>query len=280
MTAIGQYNTLQVIKQREFGCFLDGHEFGDILLPRRYVPEGTEIGDSVDVFVYLDSDDKLIATTEKPLAVVGQIASLRVKDVNKTGAFLDWGLVKDLLLPFGEQKKTVRKNDYAVVYIYVEDRTERIAATTKIDKYLNQTPHDYKSGDQVNLLITDHTDIGYVAIINGRHTGVIYDIDAYRPFKYGESTTGFIKNIRPDGKINLILQKPGYGKVEGIAGEILQRLQEEGGYMAVNDKTAPNLIAKLFGCSKKAFKMAIGSLYKQKIITIEEKGIRLNDASE
>lgn len=277
MADIGQYNTLKVIKERDFGVFVDGDDLGDILLPKRYVPEGTEVGDKIDVFIYLDSNDYLIATTETPYARVGELAALKVKDLNKVGAFLDWGLSKDLLLPFGEQKKTVRKGDTAVVYIYLEERSERIAATSKIDKYLNKDQHAYKSGDKVKLIVTDHTDIGYVAIIDGRYTGVIYDNDAYRELSYGEQTDGFIKNIRPDGKINLVLQQPGFGKVDGIAGDVLARLKEEGGYMAVNDKSAPKLIANIFGCSKKAFKMAIGTLYKQRIITIEERGIRLND---
>jgi len=275
MAQIGKYNTLQVIKQRDFGLFLDGGELGDILLPKRYVPEGTSPGDSLDVFIYLDSEDYLIATTEKPFATINSFAALRVKDVNRVGAFLDWGLPKDLLLPYNEQKKPLRKGDLVVVYLYLDERTERIAASAKLNKFLNNGPVPYKQGDAVNLLVTDHTDIGYVALIDNQYSGVVYDNDAFRELAYGESLQGYIKNIRPDGKVNLLLQKPGFGKVEGIAGDILKRLQEEGGFMAINDKSSPKLIASLFGVSKKSFKMAIGTLYKARLITIEERGIRL-----
>jgi len=277
MTQIGQYNTLQVIKQRDFGLFLDGGELGDILLPKRYIPEGTAVGDSLEVFIYLDSEDYLIATTEAPFATVGQFAALRVKDLNRVGAFLDWGLPKDLLLPFNEQKKPLRKGDLVIVYIYLDTTTERIAASAKLDKFIDKGQTSYKKGDAVKLLIGDHTDIGYVALIDNQYTGVVYDNDAYRPLHYGEHIDGFIKNIRPDGKLNLVLQQPGYGKVDGIAEDVLQRLREEGGYMAINDKSSPKLIASLFGISKKSFKMAVGKLYKNRLITIEENGIRLND---
>ncbi|MBY4675846.1 CvfB family protein [Marinobacterium arenosum] len=277
MPAIGQYNTLRAIKERDFGLYLDGYELGEILLPRRYVPQGTEVGDKLEVFIYLDSEDYLIATTEKPLATVGQFTCLRVNDVNRTGAFLDWGLPKDLLVPFGEQKKTLKKGERAIVYIYLDPASDRIAASTKLNKFIDNGPHDYTAGQPVKLLVGDHTDIGYVAIIDNQYSGVIYDNDAYRPLRYGEQIDGFIKNVRPDGKINLVLHKPGFGKVEGIAGDILDRLKEEGGFMAVNDKSSPKLIADLFGTSKKSFKMAIGTLYKQRLITIEEGGIRLNE---
>lgn len=277
MAQIGQFNTLKVIKARDFGLFLDGGELGDILLPKRYVPEGASPGDSLDVFIYLDSEDYLIATTETPFARVGTFAPLRVKDVNRVGAFLDWGLSKDLLLPFNEQKKPLRKGDLVVVYVYLDETTERIAASAKLNKFIDRGAAPYSAGDEVQLLITDHTDIGYVALINNQFTGVVYDNDAYRELAYGEKLTGYIKNIRPDGKVNLVLQKPGYGKVEGIAGDILQRLKEEGGFMAINDKSSPKLIASLFGVSKKSFKMGLSALYRERIITIDESGIRLNE---
>ncbi|MCV6587862.1 MAG: S1-like domain-containing RNA-binding protein, partial [Marinobacterium sp.] len=243
-----------------------------------YVPEGAKPGDSLDVFIYLDSEDYLIATTEKPFATAGCFAALRVRDVNRIGAFLDWGLPKDLLLPYGEQRKNrkARKGDLVVVYIYLDESSERIVASTRLSRFIDKGPAPFQQGDAVKLLVTDHTDIGYVALINNRYSGVIYDNDAYRELVHGEQLDGYIKQVRPDGKINLVLQKPGYGKVEGIAADILKRLEEEGGYMAVNDRSSPKLIASLFGVSKKSFKMGVGSLYKQRLITIEERGIRLN----
>ena len=277
MAQIGQFNTLNVIKAREFGLFLDGGELGEILLPKRYVPAGASPGDSLDVFIYLDSEDYLVATTEKPFGHVGTFAPLRVKDVNQVGAFLDWGLPKDLLLPFSEQKKPLYKGDLVVVYIYLDETTDRIAASAKLNKFIDREATPYAAGDEVKLLVTDHTDIGYVALINNQFSGVIYDNDAFRKLSYGEQITGYIKNIRPDHKVNLVLQKPGYAKIEGIAGDILQRLKDEGGFMAINDKSSPKLIAGLFGVSKKSFKMGIAALYRERIITIEEGGIRLND---
>lgn len=277
MAQIGQYNTLTVLKARDFGVFLDGGEHGEILLPKRYVPDGCKPNDSIEVFVYLDSEDYLIATTDAPFAVVGKFAALRVKDLNRVGAFLDWGLSKDLLLPFSEQKKPLKKGDLVVVYIYLDTDTDRIAASAKLDKFIDKGPTPFTKDEAVKLLITDHTDIGYAALINNQYQGVVYDNDAFRQLSYGEHIDGFIKNIRPDGKVNLILQQPGFGKIEGIAADVLQRLREEDGYMAVNDKSSPKLISSLFGTSKKSFKIAIGTLYKARLITIEDAGIRLND---
>lgn len=275
MAMIGRYNNLEVVKEVKFGVYLDGEELGEILLPQRYVPENTQPGDRLDVFIYLDSDDYLIATTEKPKAQVGEFACLKVADLNRTGAFFDWGLPKDLLVPFSEQKKTVEKDQEQIVYVYLDQESDRIAGSTKLNKFLDSYPQKYSKGQQVDLMIEDHTHIGYKAIINGQHWGVVYDSDVFKPLRYGQKMKGFIKQIRPDGKINLSLQQLGYGKTDDLTKRILQQLNEHDGFIAANDKASPEMIKKLFGCSKKAFKLSIGRLYKERKISIEERGIRL-----
>lgn len=275
MAVIGRNNKLAVIKEVKFGVYLDGDELGDILLPKRYVPENTQVGDLLDVFIYLDSEDYLIATTETPKAMVGEFACLKAIAVNRIGAFFDWGLPKDLLVPFNEQKQTVEVGKEYLVYIYVDSETDRIAGSTKLNKFLDNYPQSYKQGQQVDLIIEDHTHIGYKAIINGQHWGVVYDNDVYKPLRYGQRLQGFIKQIRPDGKINLSLQKLGYGKTDDVTKRIMHLLTENDGFLAANDKTPPDVIYKLFGVSKKAFKLTIGRLYKERKITIEATGIRL-----
>ncbi|MEH6577301.1 MAG: S1-like domain-containing RNA-binding protein [Amphritea sp.] len=279
MAMIGRKNTLAVIKEVKFGVYLDGEELGEILLPKRYVPEDTKVGDTLEVFIYLDSEDCLIATTETPKAMVGEFACLKAVAVNRIGAFFDWGLPKDLLVPFNEQKQTVEAGKEYIVYIYVDTETDRIAGSAKLNKFLDNYPHTYKQGQQVDLMIEDHTHIGYKAIINGENWGVVYDNDVYKPLRYGQRLKGFIKQIRPDGKINLSLQKLGYGKTDDVTKRIMHLLKEQDGFVAANDKTPPEVIYKLFGVSKKAFKLAIGRLYKERRILIEKNGIRLTDSS-
>ncbi|ANG64272.1 GntR family transcriptional regulator [Marinobacterium aestuarii] len=277
MVAIGRYNTLSVIKQKEFGVYLDGENLGEILLPARHVPDDCKVGDTLEVFVYLDSEDFLIATTDKPLAQVGDFVLLRCADVTPVGAFLDWGLPKQLLVPFSEQPVRMQKDKSYLVYIYLDNITNRIVATTKLDRFLDRTPAEYKEGEAVELTIANRTDLGIKAVVNGTHWGLIHQSDLFRRLHFGQNLQGYIKQIRPDGKLDLCLDKPGYGKVSGLAGQVLERLKAEGGYMAVNDKTDPQVITRLFGSSKKAFKMAIGTLYKQRLIDISPDGIRLID---
>lgn len=277
MAMIGRYNTLEVVKEVKFGVYLDGGDLGEILLPQRYLPEGTQVGDALEVFIYLDSDDYLIATTEKPKGQVGEFVCLKAVDVNRVGAFFDWGLSKDLLVPFNEHKKTIEPGSEHIVYIYLDQETDRIAGSTKLGRFLDNYPHQFKQGQPVDLIIEDHTHIGYKAIINGQHWGVVYDNDVFKPLRYGQKMRGYIKQIRPDGKINLSLQKVGRHKAADLTGKILALLDEHDGFIAANDKTDPKVIYKLFGASKKAFKMAVGNLYKQRLITIEEKGIRRTD---
>ena len=274
---VGRRNRLTVVRQVPFGVYLEG-QFSEILLPKRYVPEGAEVGDELEVFVYLDSDDIQIATTETPLAQVGELACLKVVEVNATGAFLDWGLPKDLLVPFSEQKQRMVKGRSYLVALYLDDRTRRIVASSKVDKFMNDMPARYQKGQTVSLLIADRTDIGYTAIIEDCHWGVIFHNDIHQPIRYGERLQGYIKQVRPDGKIDLCLSKPGFDK-EGMADlsqQILDAVQRHQGFLPLNDKSDPALIQKQFSVSKRTFKMAIGALYKQRLITIEEDGIHLS----
>ncbi|MEK1906576.1 MAG: S1-like domain-containing RNA-binding protein [Pseudomonas sp.] len=276
MALIGRYNSLQVVKQTDFGLYLDGGADGEILLPNRYVPknEPSEIGDWLNVFVYLDSDDRVIATTEKPKVQVGGFASLKVIEINRVGLFLDWGLSKDLLLPHSEEKRPLQVGDYCVVYVYL-DRSKRITATARLDRYLDTTPPPYKVGDEVSLLVVEKTDLGFKAIINGKHWGLIHKNEVFKFLRGGMQESGFIKELRDDGKISLSLQPVGREAAGGLAEQILARLREQGGSLAMSDKSAPEVITQAFGVSKGNFKKAIGGLYKQGLIRILDERIEL-----
>ena len=275
MAEIGVYNNLRVIKEVDFGVYLDGGEHEEILLPRRYVPENCKVDDNIRVFIYLDSEDRFIATTETPYAMVGDFALLKVVAVESVGAFLDWGLLKDLLVPFGEQSPTMEKDKSYIVRIYVDKQSNRIAATTRLDRYLDNTPGNFHAGQEVELLICNQTDIGYKAIINGTHWGVLYSNEVFQPLKSGQKTKGYIKKVRDDNKIDLSLHKPGYERVDDITDTILNVLKEQGGFISVTDKSSPETINKLFGVSKKTYKKAIGAIYRKRLITMESDGIRL-----
>ena len=275
MVEIGKLNMLRVVKEVEFGIYLEGPPFGEILMPRRYVPKGTKPGDELEVFIYMDSEDRVIATTERPLAMVGDFACLKVIGVSAVGAFLDWGLPKDLLVPFREQKQKLEVGKSYVVFIYVDAETNRIVASAKPEKYLDRRPADYEEGQEVDLMILGATDLGYKAMINESHTGVLYKNEVFQVLKTGEKVKGFIRKIRPDGKIDLILHKPGYEKVDDMSTQILNKLKEHKGYIALSDKSSAEAIYEMFHISKKTYKKAIGGLYKAKLITIEEDGIRI-----
>ncbi|WP_415882359.1 S1 RNA-binding domain-containing protein [Neptuniibacter sp. QD72_48] len=278
MAAIGKYNTLEVIKEKDFGVYLDAGELGEILLPKRYCPEDLEVGDSIRVFIYLDTDDYLIATTETPKAIVDEFAMLPVSEINDVGAFLDWGLPKDVLLPYSEQKnRPVEVGKRYLVRLYLDKNTNRIVASTKIDKFLDKTPASYKAGEEVQLVIANRTDLGQKAIVNHEHWGLIFRSDVLKTVYPGQKFKGYIKEVRADGKINLSMQKPGYSKVVDTAQQILDMMDEQEGFITINDKSSPEVIYKHFGISKKAFKMAVGALLKQGKITIEPGGLRLND---
>ncbi|MCX6181042.1 MAG: S1-like domain-containing RNA-binding protein [Bacteroidetes bacterium] len=275
MISIGKYNTMKVVKLVDFGVYLDGDDRGEILMPKRYVPKGTKPGDEVTAFVYMDSNDRIIATTEKPRGQVGEFACLKAVAVNQVGAFLDWGLMKDILVPFREQKLDMEEGRWYVVFIYLDEKSGRIAATAKLDKYLDNYALDVAEGDEVDLLIVNKTDLGFKAIVNSKFWGVIYENEIFRPMQTGDKLKGYIKKIRPDEKLDISLSKTGFAKIESLEDRILEKLKETGGLLRITDKSTPESIYMLFGESKKTFKRAVGVLYKKRLVTIEEEGIRL-----
>jgi uncharacterized protein len=275
MVNMGEMNVLPVVRLHALGAFLEGGKAGEILLPKRCVPENCQPGDKLNVFVYKDSDDQLVATLQKPAAQVGEIAWLKVAEVNKVGAFLEWGLPKDLLCPYGEQHQTMESGRYYLVIVFLDDQS-RIAASARIDEFLEDENQDkFSVGQEVTLLIADKTQLGIKAVIDNSHWGVLYENELFNPVRKGQKLTGYIKKIRSDDKIDLSLQKPGYNKqrVQSLADHILQEIDKHGGFLPMYDKTPPEEIYALFGVSKKAFKQAIGGLYKQRLIVIEDKGV-------
>jgi len=278
MALVGRYNSLQVVKHTNFGLYLDGGADGEILLPNRYIPKDipSEDEDWLNVFIYLDSDDKLIATTEKPKVQVGEFASLKVVEVNSIGVFLDWGLPKDLLLPFSEEKRQMKAGDYCVVHVYLDKHTRRITATARLDRYLDKTPANYTPGQEVDLLVAEATDMGFKAIINNRHWGLIHKNEVFKFLRPGKQEKGFIKEVRPDGKISLSLQPVGQEAATSLNAKILAKLRENNGTLPVSDKSDPTLISSLFGVSKGNFKKAIGALYKNGQIVIHADRIELS----
>jgi len=277
MALIGDVNTLQVIRQADFGVYLDGGPQGDILLPRREMPKGEpcEDEDWVNVFVYLDSEDRIIATSRKPTIKVGEFASLKVVDINRIGLFLDWGLNKDLLLPHSEEKRPLQVGDYCVVYAYIDERTKRITATARLDRYLDRTPANYTVGDEVDLLIAEATDLGFKAIINGKHWGLVHKNEAFKFLRSGMQERGFIREIREDGLTNLSLQPQGRELRDSLSEAILAQLDANNGRLPLSDKSPAPVIAEAFGESKGNFKKAIGGLYKHGLIRILPDAIEL-----
>ncbi|KTC03886.1 MULTISPECIES: CvfB family protein [Pseudomonas] len=277
MALIGRYNSLQIVKHTNFGLYLDGAQDGEILLPNRYIPKDvpTEDEDWLNVFVYLDSEDKLLATTEKPKVQVGEFASLKVVEVNSIGVFLDWGLPKDLLLPYSEEKRTLQAGDYCVVHVYLDKHTRRITATARLDRYLDKTPVNYSVGQEVDLLVAEATDMGFKAIINNKHWGLIHKNEVFKFMRAGKQEKGYIKEIRSDGNISLSLQPVGAEAASSLNSKILAKLRENDGTLPVSDKSDPQVISGLFGVSKGNFKKAIGALYKQGQIVIHADRIEL-----
>ena len=275
MVEIGKYNTLKIVKDLDFGVYLDGGDDLEILLPARYVPRNVKPGDEVEVFIYHDNEGRIIATTAKPLAIVGEFQWMECKSVNDMGAFLEWGLMKDLLVPFREQKMPMREGKWYLVYVHLDHVTKRIVASARVDKFLDNVPPVYEFNQEVDLLVADETEIGYKVIINNLHWGLVYHNEIYRRLERGEHLKGYIKEVREDEKIDVSLTRLGYEKVEGIAGIILDALKVQNGFLPVHDKSPAEEIHSLFGCSKKSFKQAIGALYKKKLISIEPTGIRL-----
>ncbi|QTN46466.1 GntR family transcriptional regulator [Ectopseudomonas mendocina] len=279
MAVIGRMNSLQVVKHTDFGLYLDGGADGEILLPKRYIPKDTpsEVEDWLNVFIYLDSEDKLIATTLKPKIQLGEFASLKVVDINRVGLFFDWGLPKDLLLPHSEEKRPLQIGDYCVVYLYLDKRTRRLTATARLDRHLDKVPANYQVGQEVDLLVVERTDLGFKAIIDGKHWGLIHKNELFKFIRSGMREKGYIKELRADGKISLSLQPIGHEAAGGLAEQIIERLRDQGGVLALGDKSPPELIAEQFRVSKGNFKKAIGGLYKQGLIRIHDDRIELLD---
>ncbi|MBD8709788.1 CvfB family protein [Pseudomonas sp. NPDC078416] len=277
MALVGRYNSLQVVKHTNFGLYLDGAQDGEILLPNRYIPKDipSEDEDWLNVFIYLDSDDKLIATTEKPKVQVGEFASLKVVEVNSIGIFLDWGLPKDLLLPYSEEKQPLKAGDYCVVHVYLDKHTRRITATTRLDRYLDKVPANYTVGQEVDLLVAEETAMGFKAIINNKHWGLIHKNEVFKFLRSGKQEKGFIKEVRSDGNISLSLQPVGEQLASSLNAQILGKLRDNNGVLPVSDKSDPQVISNLFGVSKGNFKKAIGALYKQGQIVIHADRIEL-----
>ncbi|HET9571149.1 MAG TPA: S1-like domain-containing RNA-binding protein [Bacteroidales bacterium] len=275
MAILGKVNPLKVVKVVDFGVYLDGGSDGEILLPKRYVPESCEIGDTLSVFIYNDSEDRLIATTEKPLVMVGEFATLEVVEVNEVGAFLDWGLMKNLMVPFREQKIKMEAGRRYPVFVFVDFDSKRITASAKIEKFVDESKPELEVGQEVDLLIYKKTDMGWKAIVNQQYTGVLYDNEIFREVHTGDSLKGFVKLIRPDDKIDLMLQKPGFEKIDDFALKLLDLLKQNDGYLPYTDKSPADAIYEEFGISKKTFKKAVGDLYKKRLILLEPDGIRL-----
>lgn len=276
MTQLGKNARLRVVKEVAFGVYLDARDLGEILLPKRYVPAGARIGDAVDVFLYLDSDDIPIATTLKPKAQVGQCAHLRVVAVNQVGVFLDWGLPKDLLVPFNEQRVRMQEGRWYTVYVYTDDRTGRIAATSRLSDHLSETDNGiFTPGQAVDLLVCARTDLGLKAVIDGSHLGMILTNDVIGNVRVGDRLQGFIKNVRDDGRINLQLQVTGDSGRTELDERILAYLKTEGGRSTLTDRSPPDAIFQQFGVSKANYKKALGRLYKARQIELNKDHVTL-----
>ena len=275
MIQLGKRYTLKVSEVADIGVYLDAGELGRVLLPRRHVPPATAVGSELSVFLYLDSDDRLTATTRVPLAMVGEFAYLQVVDVNNAGAFLDWGLEKDLLVPYPEQHKPMKVGQSYLVYLYVDRVHGRIVASSKIDKFLDDDrPHRFRAGQAVALIIANSTDLGHKAIINHSHWGLLHKSDVKQRLSFGDSLRGYIKHVRPDGKIDLSLQSRD-DRLDKHADIIMQYLRQHGGSAPLHDKSDPKLIEQTLGMSKAAFKKCIGRLYKDGLIELSGSGIRI-----
>jgi predicted RNA-binding protein (virulence factor B family) len=274
MVRMGEYNLLKVIKVKDMGVFMDNGEEG-ILMPKRFVPPGTRIGDEINVFLYHDGEGRPIATTQKPLAVLGEIARLRAVSVTDQGAFLDWGLMKDLFIPKSGMISFMRPMGEYLVKIVMDEQTGRVAATEKLERFLSNDVLTVKEKEEVDLLVYRQTEIGYEVNINNKHKGILHTNEIYRPVEIGDRFTGFIKRILGENKIDVAAGKPGYQRVEDESEKILRLLNENNGYLPYHDKSSPEEIYSFFHISKKTFKMTTGNLYRQKKILFTKTGIQL-----
>ena len=271
---LGHYNQLEILELCEHGAYLDGGE-EKILMPQKFLTDNARPGDTVNVFVYLDQDNRLVATTEHALAEVGQFAYLKVAWVNQYGAFLSWGLTKDLFVPFKEQNKKMEKQRSYLVYIYIDDMTRRIVASAKLDKFVQMTCDKYNAGDSVNVIVWKQTEMGYKVIVDNTYAGLVYKNEIFQQLHIGDQLDAVIKSVRPDGRLDVALQRDGKLHVDEVSEKILVALCEAGGFLPYGDKTSPEEIYRQFGVSKKTFKKGVGALYKKRLLLIEEKGIKL-----
>ena len=274
MINIGKLNKLNIVKQQGANVYLDSGTSGKVLLADKKLPENCQVGDTLDVFVYVDSEGHLAATTKMPLAQVDDITWLKVVSLNYVGAFLDWGLPKDLLVPFSEQHHEMEVGKSYLVKVFLDDKN-RIAATTKIDRFITDESAGFEVGQKVSLIIADKTELGVKAIVNNTHWGMLYQNELFQPVRKGQKLDGYIKQIREDHRIDLSLHQPGYGKVVSLTDTILIKLKANNGVLMLSDKSPPEAIYAAFGVSKKVFKQAIGALYKKKLITLDKNGIKL-----
>ena len=263
------------MKEVDFGVYLNGDEDGEILLPKRYVPEGTKPGDILNVFIYLDMEERLVATTLQPYVQVGEFACLQVAWVNQFGAFLDWGLMKDLFVPFREQKMKMQKGKRYVVHVHLDEESYRIVASAKVEHYLSTEKPEYQPGQEVSVMVWQRTDLGYKVIVENQFSGMLFHNEVFQPLEAGMHLSAFVKQVRPDGKIDLELQKAGARKVDDFSEVLLQYIKDNDGFTPLNDKTDAEVIYQTFGVSKKTFKKAVGDLYKKRLVVLEEGGIRL-----
>lgn len=276
MALIGKRNLLTVVRSAQPGLYLDGGPHGEILLPGKYIPAGATVGGKLDVFVYRDTEDRLVATTQKPFAVVGEFVCLQVVGVSpRIGVFLNWGLEKDLLLPIREMDGPLNPGDWVVVQVALDDKTDRLVATARINRHLDLTPPHYHEGESVKLLVASKSPLGYNLIVNHAHRGLIYHTDVTGTLKVGQQVDGYVRTIRPDGKLDLALGQAGYRRIGPLMDQIVDILTAKGGSLPYHDNSMPEEIREVFGMSKKAFKQAIGALFKERRIYIEPDGIRL-----
>lgn len=277
---LGQFNCLEVLKETSFGLFLDGDDLGEILLPKQYVAEGTREGEFLDVFLYCDSEDRYVATTLSPLAVVGDFAPMKVVDNSPIGTFVDWGLAKDLLIPFAEQSQKMVEGREYLVYVMVNEVSQRIIGSTRLEKFLKFSVPDLEENEEVDLYIYRETDLGYKVIINQSYWGLLYHDEVFKPLSYGQQMKGYVKKIREDQKVDLSLRRPGEDHRSTLADTILKMLKDNRGFLPVCDKTSPKVIYEMFGESKKSFKKALGKLYKERLIRMEKDEIYLIEKGE
>ncbi len=271
----GKYHTLKVVRSSDQGFYLTKGEEDAILLPNRYTPAGLQIDDEIDVFVYTDSQGRLIATTLKPKLTLHEFALLQVTSITKFGAFMDWGIAKELLVPFREQEKRLQEGDSAVTYLFYDEVSERLVGSTKIRKFLDNEDISLEVDEQTDILVYEQTDIGYKCIVNNQYEGMIYENEIFQQINIGDKLIAYVKKVRSDGKIDLQIHQPGYSKVAPNAEKILQHLKANNGWLPLTDKSEPEEIKAKFNMSKKTFKKAVGYLYKKQLISIENEGIKM-----